>query len=85
MTALALILSLAILGPDGGSASGAPADGPPGRAVDGGPADRDGAAADPDAEVIEHLDLLEQLELLERLELFGEPPPRPAPDGSPGR
>ena len=82
MTALALALWVWLLAPpDGGAADGGAA------AVtaevddrDGGRPGRDGGADDPDAEIVEHLDLLEQLELLERLELF-EPQ---APDG-PGR
>ena len=78
MTALALALWLALLeAPDGGpgDAGADPAAASPRRAgdPDAGPPGR-ADARDPDAEVIEQLDLLEQLELLDHLELFDAPP-----------
>lgn len=79
MTVLALVFALALLEvPDGGpgDAGAEPATASAHHAGDpagGGP---DGGASDPDAEVIEQLDLLEQLELLDRLELLDAQAPR---------
>jgi hypothetical protein len=77
--AIALALWLALpQAPDGGPGDGGV--GPAGAAAqpladpDGGRhGSLDGGPRDPDAEVIEQLDLLEQLELLEHLDLFEEP------------
>ncbi len=77
MTALALVLSLALLeAPDGGPVDGA---------ADPAAAGPDGSAADPDAEVVEQLDLLEQLELLDHLELFDARAPASAEGSAPAR
>lgn len=66
--ALALSFLLAGVAPDAGSAG----DGDGGAAAGGGATGAaDGGAPDPDAEVIENLDLLERLDLLEHLELLG--------------
>jgi hypothetical protein len=91
VTALALVLSLAVLQAPGDlGEAGAPPDGSAGRAEtrDGGAASGrspDGGPAEADAEVMENLDLLEQLELLERLDVFDPDAPAQARGAPPAR